>query len=107
MMDDLKPTEHFDKLYWSYNLPLQMSHQDNGDWRILNYMPRKQSCASLDDEPITSEELKLVCTNTANILRNLANLFEALGRNEIDHIYYPDQSLKEAIKEFQDKQTSK
>lgn len=105
-MDNLNSTEQFNSLYWSYNLPLQMWTTDDGTWRMLNYMPRKESCLTLEDV-IKKEELPKLCKNTANILRNLAYLFEALGRGEIDRIYYPDQSLEEAIKEFQDEEVGK
>lgn len=96
------PTEEWGGLFWAYNLPLQMwGTADDGkaddSWRVLNYMPRKERCQYLESS-VTKEELPQFCQNTALILRNLADLFEALGRGEINHIYYPDQLLPEAIK---------
>ncbi len=45
----------FGELYWAYNLPLQMWRGDDG-WRVVNYMPRKESVVSLDQR-VTKEQL--------------------------------------------------
>lgn len=96
----IKPTEQWNGLYWAYNLPLQMWHSEEG-WRVLNYMPRKERCQNLE-ELVTKEELPQFCQNTATILRNLADLFELLGKGEINHVYYPDESPEEAIQSAKD-----
>lgn len=99
----LEFTEDYDELYWAYNLPLQLwPHHANPEdeespivgWRILNYMPRKERCTSLE-ELVTKDEIKPLCKNTAKILRNLANRFEMLARGEIDYIYYPNKGLED------------
>lgn len=95
-MSEEENQEKFDKLFWSYNCPLQMFPSDNGTWYVLNYMPRKERTVALG-EPVTKEELPSFCKNTAHILRNLADLFDALGNGKIDTIYYPDEKVEEAI----------
>lgn len=100
MSHEVTPTEEWNALYWSYNCPLQMWKDDNG-WRVVNYMPRKEAIRDLDDR-VTEEELPQFCKNAAARLRNLAALFEALGEGKIGYIYYPDQSVEEAIKEHQE-----
>lgn len=93
---NLQPTEEWQDIFWGYNLPLQM-WQSEGGHRPLVYMPRKEVVKSLE-VVITPEELPKFCQNTAVILRNLADLFEALGEGKIKTIYYPDQTVAEAIK---------
>jgi len=96
---NLEFTENFNFIYWSYNCPLQMwpvyvNPEDEKSeiigWRILNYMPRKERCSSLEEHIIKPDELKPYCDSAAKVLRNLVNLFEKLGNREIDLIYYPD-----------------
>lgn len=89
------PTEEWPTIFWAYNLPLQMWGNAKNGWRVLNYMPRKERCQYLESS-VTKEELPQFCQNTALILRNLAELFEALGRGEIKTVYYPDELLSEA-----------
>ena len=88
-----------DEIYWAYNLPLQMwpiredpenEKSEIIEYNILNYMPRKSSCAMMENE-IDLEHIPRYCRNTAKLLRNLANLFEALAEKKIDTIYYPDK----------------
>lgn len=115
-----QPTEQFPESYWDFNLPLQISiNEDNGpeeyedevqitnqtSYSILNYMPRRDSCDTIT-ERMTPEELKIYCQNTANTLRNLATLFELFGDNKIKHIYYPDKNIEEAIKEKEEKNST-
>jgi len=97
-MKGLEYTNKYDHIYWAYNLPLQMmavnKDRDDDDseiigWRILNYMARKERCVFLD-ELVSKEELPVICKNTAAVLRNLANQFEALAEGKIKYIYYPD-----------------
>lgn len=106
----IQPTEDWEDIYWGMNLPLQMwptggDEMGNAnapkEWRVLNYMPRKESCKGLEST-VTEAELPQFCKNTAIILRNLANLFEALGERKIDTIYYPDQTVEEAMKKEDD-----
>lgn len=93
-------------LYWAYNLPLQAfpirkdSEDENSpvvDYRILNYMPRKERCQEfklseiLDNEPDQTQEEYFLAA--AAHLENLANLFKKLAKNEIKHIYYPDEGM--------------
>jgi len=78
--------EKFDEVFWSYNCPLQMwKGSDDGTWSVINYMPRKMRIADLS-ERVTKEELPSFCENTARILRNLAELFDALGEGKIDQM---------------------
>lgn len=88
-----------DSLYWAFNMPLQMWKGDDG-WRVLNYMPRKEYCQFLD-ERVPESELKPFCLKAASVLRNLADLFDALGDRKIDVIYYPDELVAEAIEQCQ------
>ena len=90
--------EEWNELYWSYNLPLQMWHNDDGTWSVVNYMPRKERIVTLG-ERVTKEELPDFCKNTGYILRNLADLFDALADGKIDAIYYPDKKVEDAILE--------
>ena len=92
----INPTQQWNGLFWAYNLPLQMWRSDEG-WRVLNNMPRKEGLIQLEDL-VTEEELPQFCQNAATILRNLADLFELLGKGEINHIYYPDELPEDAIK---------
>ena len=63
-------------------------------------MPRKERVATLDVW-VTRKELPDFCRNTARILRNLADLFDALRDGKIDKIYYPDEMVEDAILEKQ------
>lgn len=97
---EVTPTKEWGELYWAYNMPLQMWGDAEEGWRVVNYMPRKEMCCGLD-EPVTAEELPQFCQNASARLRNLALLFEALGRGEIGYIYYPDKTVDEARADFQ------
>lgn len=90
------PTDTWDETYWAFNCPLQMWGNAKEGWRVLNYMPRKEACKNLD-EIVTLDEMPQFCRNSANILRNLAALFDTMADGKIDYIYYPDQSPEEAI----------
>lgn len=92
----ITPTEEWNGLYWSYNCPLQMWGNARDGWRVLNYMPRKERCEYLE-ETLTAEEMPQFCRNAAVVLRNLADLFEAVADGTIDSIYYPDESVEMAI----------
>ena len=90
--------EKWGKLFWEFNCPLQMWHHDDDTWSIVNYMPRKERIVTLGMH-VTKEELPDFCKNTAYILRNLADLFDALADGKIDTIYYPDEKVEDAILE--------
>lgn len=95
---EVEPTKEWDGLYWAYNCPLQMWPSDDG-WRVVNYMPRKETCCEME-EYVSEAELPQFCKNAAIRLRNLADLFDALGNREIEMIYYPDKSVEEARQSF-------
>ena len=95
------PLADWDKIYWSCNLPLQIWKRDDGAWSIVNYMPRKECCVSLD-EHISDADRPQFCRNTAAILRNLAALFDAAADGQLDHIYYPDKPVAVAIAETEE-----
>jgi hypothetical protein len=91
-------------LYWSYNLPLQAwpRREDDEDenspivgYRILNYMPRKERCESLEIEELLGEQTQEEFFEAAaDHLENLAKLFRNLAKKEIDTIYYPDKGME-------------
>lgn len=97
-MSEEETQEKFDNLFWSYNCPVQMFPREDGTWDVTNYMPRKQRIVELG-ETVTKAELPSFCKNTARILRNLAELFDALAADKIDAIYYPAEKVGDAIAE--------
>jgi len=111
-MSEINATGHLSKVvpladwcegYWLFNLPLQIWRQDDGTWHIpANYMARKERCASLD-EHVSDADRPQFCRNTAAILRNLADLFDAVADGQLDHIYYPNKPVSEAIAETAEK----
>ena len=95
----LEYTDEYGREYWAWNCPLQMwaTYKDEEDektpvtgWRILNYMPRKEACCSMDEE-ITPEEMPAYCRNAAKVLRNLADRFDMVADGKVTNIYYPDE----------------
>jgi len=91
----------WDALYWTYNCPLQMwpsGTESKQVWRVVNYMPRKEAADEMETK-VTETDLAAFCGNASKTLRNLADLFDALGRREIDTIYYPDKTVAEAIRD--------
>ena len=88
----VRPTEIWNSLFWSYNLPLQMWPNEDNTFSVVDYMPRKETVVRIDKR-VTPSELPQFCQNTAVLLRHLANRFDALGRGEIDSIYYHDEDL--------------
>ena len=97
-MKKVEPTAQWDSMYWAFNCPLQMWNQSFDRWRVVNYMPRKETCDSME-ELVTREEMPQFCRNAAVRLRNLAKLFDAMADGKIDYIYYPDKDLEQAIAE--------
>jgi hypothetical protein len=104
----ITPTENFSEEFWAYNLPLQIYEAESDDeledeesklYGILNYMPRNDTVCYIE-EVMTKEEMQNLCKNSAEILRNLAGLFDAFAEGKIGHIYYPDRPVSEAIEEF-------
>ena len=95
---DLQPTDNFDALFRRCKVHqtvrlrpdlqrhIQRPVKENGGYRVLNYMPRKEACNSLE-QIVSEDELKPFCHNAAAILRNL------------DLIYYADKSVDEAKKD--------
>lgn len=88
--------------YWAYNLPLQLwpkreDEEDEGPvtgYRILNYMPRKESCITLDwEEAVEGETREEFLEHAALVLENLARLFRKAKTDPNMHIYYPDEGM--------------
>lgn len=94
-----KESENFGANFYGSNMPVQMWAGDEpGDTiRVVNYMARKEHCGELEVE--TREEAAIVCRNSAALLRNLADLFEAFADGKIDVVYYPDESVSDAIRD--------
>jgi len=84
--------------YWSYNLPLQLFRRTDGTVEILNYMPRRAAVRTLD-ERLPAQDAAAFCEQAAQYFDNLATLFRAFGRGDIDHVYYHDAKLEEAIRD--------
>ena len=99
-----------EKLYFAYNLPLQIWISFNEDRKpqsginvhestILNYMPRKDSCEILhldevfnSDEEITAQDIKDFMKVSATILEHLAEQFKRLdpAKDPESYAYYPN-----------------
>lgn len=91
------------KLYWAYNLPLQVwpRHRDPDDedspvigWRVLNYMPRKERCEDLDLAEILGEQTREeFFESAARHLENLARLMREAAADTEKHVYYHDEGM--------------
>ena len=111
-MSEINATDHLSKVvplihwsegYWMFNLPLQMRRLDDGTWHVpVNYRPRTECCASLDNH-VSDADRPQFCRNASAILRNLADLFDAAAEGQIDYIYDPDQPVADAIAETAEK----
>ena len=77
------------------NLPVQAWRSKGEPTRFVCYMPRKEACFGHDEATDEAEYAR----DAAKILRNLAALFDAFADGKIDHVYYPDRELSEAIAE--------
>ncbi len=94
------------KLYWSYNLPLQVwarrkDQEDEKseivDYRLLNYMPRKESfCELMLSDVKNDQNHEEFFETAATMYDNLAKQCRAIARSEDDGIYYPDSGMEEA-----------
>ena len=97
------PLADWDRIYWAFNLPLQIWRQDDGTWSIpANYMARRERCVRADQD-LSDADRPQFCRNAAAILRNLADLFDAVADGQIDHIYNPTEPVAEAIAETAEK----
>lgn len=95
-----------DQSNWWFNLPLQIWNgggDTDGDglcgYRILNYMPRKDSTVWLDEIEMNDDDLRSYCNTAAEILENLARLFREYPDAAPDDdgckaIYYPTDGLE-------------
>ena len=107
-MSQINATDHLSKVvplikwsegYWMFNLPLKIRRLDDGTWHVpVNYQPRTEHCVSLDNH-VSDADRPQFCRNSAAILRNLADLFDAAADGQVDYIYDPDQPVAEAIAE--------
>lgn len=89
--------------YWSLNLPLQVwpKHEDPNDEespvvgaRVLNYMPRKERCESLDLEEVIGDQTREEFFETAALhLENLARLMREAGKDPAMVVYYHDGGM--------------
>jgi hypothetical protein len=102
-------------LYWSYNLPLQISphyqHCDealDGDtalldesgkkiikgYSVINYMPRKNSCSELELEELLEEQSREEFLEyAAQHLENLARLLRECIHDPDKIVYYADEGF--------------
>lgn len=93
------------KLYWAYNLPIQVwpQRQDPDDEaspvvgsQVLNYMPRKERCEMCDLEDLIGDQTREeYFESAARILENLARLMREAGKDETKLVYYPYEGLDE------------
>lgn len=83
------------KLYWAYNLPLQVSTEDDGEEVIiLNYMPRKEACEQVTLSEVIGEQTREEFFETAAlVLENLAGLMRKAGKDPSMLVYYPDKGM--------------
>lgn len=86
-------------LYWGFNIPLQVwpvrEEADNPSkivgTTILNYMPRKERCESVDLEELLGEQTREEFFNTAaEKLESLAAKMRLAAKDETFVVYYPD-----------------
>jgi len=86
------------KIYWSYNLPLQAYEDESGKINILNYMPRKEAVSNMDNKDVNElfdeQTRKEFFEHAALRLENLAKLFRQFGSKEIDYVYDPTEGIE-------------
>jgi hypothetical protein len=79
--------------FFNYNLPIQVMPNDDGETRVLLYLPRKEMLngwAALDEvlpEGMTRAEF---FNRAADIYENLAKLMRHAATEPKAFIYYPD-----------------
>lgn len=91
------------KLYWAYNLPLQIwpQHENPDDEsspifgaRIANYMPRKERCCDLDlYEALGDQTREEFFNEAADHLENLARLMREAAADPSLTVYYHDEGM--------------
>lgn len=88
-------------VFLDMNLPVQAWKTDAGEIYFHYYMPRKgyEWVGERDTEP----NPLVTARNAARLLRNLADLFDAFAKGEIDHVYYPDELVRDAIERMKNK----
>jgi hypothetical protein len=95
--------------YWNYNLPLQLwpvygddeeepedDKEEITDYRILNYMPRREGVFHLHLSELLGEgeSREQYLEKAALVFENLARLFRAAKDDPNMIIYYPDEGMK-------------
>ena len=85
--------------FWAYNLPLQFFRDEETGklTRIVNYMPRKETCCELSANDLfecnsnfTEQDVKDVCDTSIAILKNLIRQIERFRDGKEDIVYYPN-----------------
>ena len=85
--------------FWSYNLPLQFYRDEETKKlsRIVNYMPRKETCCELSARDLfenvgkfTEQDVRDVCDTSIAILKNLIRQIERFRDGKEDIVYYPN-----------------
>lgn len=86
------------ELYWTYNLPLQVSPAGDGHGeQILNYMPRKNRCEFIDLSEVLGEQTREEFYSTAaDMLENLARLMRVAAADPSFMVYYHDEEVPTA-----------
>ena len=102
------------KLYWSYNLPLQIwpEYEDPEDetskivgHKILNYMPRRERTVWTTLDEIIEDQTRSEFLNDAAIhLENLAKQMRDAAEDNNAVVYYPDAGM---VREGGDERTKK
>ena len=84
------------ELYWSYNLPLQVSRNEDGSTSVLNYMPRKESLYGCELSDLIEDQTETEFFECAAVrLENLARLMRAYADGKTDLVCYPDEGLEQ------------
>ncbi|AYW60736.1 TPA: hypothetical protein P6M77_001511 [Pseudomonas aeruginosa] len=94
-------------IYWAFNLPLQVwpIHKDEDDessaitdFRILNYMPRKERICEVYLSEVIGEQSREEFLETAALhFENLARLFRSSKSDPGKHIYYHDDGMEKQL----------
>ena len=80
--------------FFSYNLPLQVWPSEDGGGTILTYMPRKESCITLDLDDARGEQTReAFLLESARCLDNLARLMREAAADPTLHVYYHDEGM--------------